>query len=422
MIERIYLLLEILAFLLVINDLFDKKFKLDFPAIVMIATDVILFKMARQIELSEIYLMIPYVLLFGYCLIEFRSPIKTIISKVLLSFMSLEVIQLIIGLLSFVIKNAVVCDLVINVIIFITVLILVKKRFLYKLFNYIGKNSRLLFNIIMYCACFFIIIFVCYLIFGRFTILEYLLVIVVYALLMRLIYIWKKEHEKLAYKTQELATFHTYHTKEKLLYREVRSKQHELKNQLNAIYSSHYTCATYEELVNAQKKYADWIKEDNRYTDLLLSCKPSVLAGFIYSQLEYARQKKIDVTYSVSVQDIEDTDREYDYICLFGVLFDNAIEAIENNLVEERQIEVIFYYDEIHTDLRIDNISPYIKNEEIKNWFVETYSEKGENRGYGLSNLMKIKEKYQADVVVENVEKQSKNWISISFKIGQPAE
>ena len=39
------------------------------------------------------------------------------------------------------------------------------------------------------------------------------------------------------------------------MYQDVRKRQHEFKNQLNALYSTHYTCATYEELVAAQKKY-----------------------------------------------------------------------------------------------------------------------------------------------------------------------
>ena len=65
----------------------------------------------------------------------------------------------------------------------------------------------------------------------------------------------------------------------------------------------------------------------------------------------------------------------------------------------------------------MENSSTLIKNEEIGKWFKDTYSTKGRNRGFGLSNVVDIKNKYNADIIVKNIEKEAENWISVQFII-----
>ena len=50
----------------------------------------------------------------------------------------------------------------------------------------------------------------------------------------------------------------------------VRLRQHELKNHMAALFSTHYTYKSYEKLVRAQKEYCGKLEEENRYNDLLL--------------------------------------------------------------------------------------------------------------------------------------------------------
>lgn len=419
MIKLTYLLLEIFTYLLIINELCGKKFKLDLPAFITVTAEIILFSLGTSGYISDIFLYIPYILLFFYCKVEFGIKIGAIFINMLLAFMAIGCIQLAAGCLSFLIENDEICALAINFITFITSIFLIKQKILSRLLHYIKENSKIMLYIILYCGLLLLFILISYFLFGKFSFFEYVLIISVYLLLIGMIHIWKREKDNLQYKTDELDTFHKYYLEEKQLYTDVRKKQHEFKNQLNAIYSTHYTCSTYEELVLAQRSYAEWIVKDNHYSDLLLCCKPVVLAGFIYNQLEYARQQKIEVQYSINIVEIEDTDKEYDYICVFGVLFDNAMEAVKNNSNGKRKIDFSFYFDGKNTNLQINNINSYVKNKDIQKWFKEKYSTKGKSRGYGLSNVMKIKEKYHAMIVVENINKHEENWISICFIINQ---
>lgn len=417
MIKCLYLSMEMLAYLLLLNDLFDTKFKLDIPAASVVVTEVVLFVLATGGNISQVFLFIPYIMIFFYCKFKFHSPFYTTIINMLIAFMALGTLQLVVGSFSLFVENKDICAVIINVADFIIALILVKYRVLFNIFCYVKENSRTLARISIYIGILFLFLFICYWNLRSFTLLEYFLIVVIYVFFIGVVKLWKKEYEKLKYKTDELKVFNEFHEQEKQLYSDVRKRQHEFKKQLNAIYSTHYTCSTYEELVDAQSKYVDWLIRDNKYNDLLLSCKPSVLAGFIYSQLEYAKSTGIQVDYSIFVEDMDSDDREYDYICVFGILFDNAMEALQDFQGGEPKINCVFTFDGLHTKIVMENSSTFIKNEEIGKWFKDTYSTKGKNRGYGLSNIVDIKNKYNADIIVKNIEKETENWISVQFII-----
>ena len=73
MIKFAYLFLEILTYLLIVNELCGKKFSLDFPAAITIFTEVILLSLGTDGYISEIFLYVPYILIFFYCKIEFKG-------------------------------------------------------------------------------------------------------------------------------------------------------------------------------------------------------------------------------------------------------------------------------------------------------------------------------------------------------------
>lgn len=417
MFERIYLLMEILAYLIIIFNLFNKNFRLDFPAVLMISVDVVFYVAIGKTEFNSLYLMMPFLFLLCYSLWEFKMSLKETVIKMLLTVMSLGIIQLIVGLGTFFLDNNQLRAFVVNLFSLVFVVGLAVHNIFYKMVSYINKNSKVVFHILVSCAGIFLVLLICYRKMKSLSLLEYLLILLGYLVFIKMLYIWKSEHEKFKYKTKKLAVFQDYQMKGQDLYSEIQRKQHEFKNQLNAIYSTHYTCRTYEELVESQKKYADWLKKDHHGTDLLLSCKPPVLAGFIYSQIERAKKSGVKMAYSISITQMENTDMEYDYICILGILFDNAVEAVLNQYNREPQIELFLNYDGENAEIKVGNCSPHIKNNDIVKWFDEKYSTKGEKRGYGLSNLVKLKEKYAADIIAENMDKQGENWIIMSFKI-----
>lgn len=417
MIERIYLLLEILTLLFVISDLFGKNFKLNFPVVMVITVDVMFYMIVRRIGYYNISIMFPYFLIFIYCLWEYKATIIETAIKIMVAIMFLGVIQLVAGLGGFFIKNDIAFDFVVNIAVSAAVFLLLRKNVFRRIFCYIKQNSKSLFFVLLFCAGLFLVLMCIYKFIKGFSFLEYMLIVTLYFIFGGMVYVWKKENENVIRKRKEIELFYDSREQEGKLYREIRRRQHEFKNQLNAIYSTHYTCRTYEELVDAQQKYADWMKKDYQCTDLFLSCKPTVLRGFLYRQIERAKELGIQLSYSVNIVDIHNADMEYDFICIFGILFDNAVEAVLKQIKKEPQIKIVFNYDGDNEELRIENTGDYIRQEEFIKWFKEGYSEKGDNRGYGLVNMMSLKEKYKAEIVVENVERDGENWIVVSFKI-----
>lgn len=71
MIKCLYLSMEMLAYLLLLNDLFDTKFKLDIPAASVVVTEVVLFVLATGGNISQVFLFIPYIMIFFYCKFRF---------------------------------------------------------------------------------------------------------------------------------------------------------------------------------------------------------------------------------------------------------------------------------------------------------------------------------------------------------------
>lgn len=420
MIELAYLSCKVFTYVLIINEVYERKIKLDVLTVFTIATEVIFFKLTKENIIPEMCIIIPHVVLFLYCMLEFRSKISRVLINIILSCIIVSMIQLLVSWISFFIKKQEISLLLINIITFLISIFLMRYKILFNVLKYMRANNKGIL-IILSCGVLFLILISCFVVIGSFSFLEYLLIVVICILLSGFICIWKNENKKFNYKTKEMEIFNEFRVQQKQLYSDIRKKQHEFKNQLNAIYGTHYTCATYEELVSAQRKYADWIKKDNMYNDVLLSCKPSILAGFICNQLECAKEKKIQVEYCVKVVDVIDVGREYDYICVFGVLFDNAIDAMKDYPVQKKKIEFVFDYNGICTKIEVRNVNNYIGSQNIRKWFGENYSTKGENRGLGLCNLKDMKKKYQAEIVVENIEQYGENWISVCFIINDEA-
>ena len=71
------------------------------------------------------------------------------------------------------------------------------------------------------------------------------------------------------------------------LVKEIRAKQHEFDNHLNAILNMHLTIDNYEELVAKQSEYIteNAREDDSRKYLPLLKISDKILAGFIYSKI-----------------------------------------------------------------------------------------------------------------------------------------
>lgn len=106
---------------------------------------------------------------------------------------------------------------------------------------------------------------------------------------------WRSNYVLIRQKENELRLYQNYLIPLEELVKEIRAKQHEFDNHLNAILNMHLTIDNYEELVAKQSEYITEIarEDDSRKYLPLLKISDKILAGFIYSKIvrapEYVR-------------------------------------------------------------------------------------------------------------------------------------
>ena len=119
---------------------------------------------------------------------------------------------------------------------------------------------------------------------------HYAVITISLCLLGAVTYMWQKNQYKVREQKMILRMHQLYGEGYQNLITEVRRKQHDFQNHLNTIYSLHYTCNTYEELVKQQEMYMDAIQEENKYSKLLKIGNP-IIIGFLYGKFLQAEEQ-----------------------------------------------------------------------------------------------------------------------------------
>ena len=139
---------------------------------------------------------------------------------------------------------------------------------------------------------------------------------------------WRKNYLIMQQKEQELRLYQLYIQPLEELVKEIRARQHEFDNQINAILNMHLTVDNYDELVERQSQYImEAVKDDeNRMYLPLLKISDKVLAGFLYSKIVRAPSY---VKTEIVVKNLEILSgiSEHHLIEIIGTLVDNAYEA-----------------------------------------------------------------------------------------------
>ena len=204
---------------------------------------------------------------------------------------------------------------------------------------------------------------------------------------------------------KEIRSYQMYIKPLEELVREIRARQHEFDNHMNAILNMHYTIESYDELVKAQSEYIkELYTEDSRQLIALLKISDKILAGFLYSKILSAKSY-INVDLEVKSLDIISSISEHSLIEIIGTLVDNAFEAA----TEDRPNVKISLASSHHKIIfEISNETENLTLEQVGKFFDKGYSTKNENRarkfeskhGVGLYNARKLSQKYGGDLTV----------------------
>lgn len=217
-------------------------------------------------------------------------------------------------------------------------------------------------------------------------------------------------------KAKELQMYELYNNAFEETIQTIRNKQHEFDNHINAIMCMQYSIQDSNELLKSQKEYCERILEENEINKLLKLKAEPVFIGFLYSKILLAKEKGIDTKYKIQSVSIKIVIPVYEFIELVGILFDNAIEA-----VEEKEKKKILIKLEMKTDnsftLEIANISRYYANNEIEKFCNYGYSTKGKKRGIGLSRVKDIVNQHRGTLQIRNMTYLDENYLSFIINL-----
>ncbi len=397
MVERVYLLLEIITILIGLHVLHRGNKRPGIAVMIYLALALIV---ASAIEAGWIHGAFVYLIYLGLivvCKLEYGDGIFDAIIYVVMDIVLLGILQLF--------GSIIVCSIfrvnhidginILCIVLLSIVMLLIINKYL-KLDQYIeivfinGTHGK----IILFVAsvvCMFIINF-----FKTVNFISWkdviglpILVIIIAIVLFQ----WQKEKYENRQRKQELLAYERYNLVYKDLINQVRRRQHDFNNHINALFSMNTVATSLTELVKWQDDYCSNILAENNTNKLLRDDVSSILAGFIYTKIEQAEDKGIRVKYKIEVAGVEEHISFVDFVEVFGNLFDNAVEEVADK--EMKMIDFSVTQDENMLLIRIANPCDREKSEKLQHFFLEGFSSKGEGRGLGLTNVNRIVTRYE---------------------------
>ncbi|MBQ1993518.1 MAG: GHKL domain-containing protein [Lachnospiraceae bacterium] len=216
---------------------------------------------------------------------------------------------------------------------------------------------------------------------------------------------WRQNYAILRRQEQELKIYKLYIQPLEELTKDIRARQHEFDNHMNAILNMHVMIDNYDELVAAQSAYGKEIYGDRvRSNPALLRISDKILAGFLYSKMISAPDY-VNIDLQVLSREIVTMVSEHSLVEIIGTLTDNAFESATDEL---NQVEMVL-------DSRADKMIFMIKNQvrgltmnDISRFFEKGYSTKKnrEGRGLGLWQANQIAKRHNGEITVELLEKE----------------
>lgn len=196
---------------------------------------------------------------------------------------------------------------------------------------------------------------------------------------------------------------------------QVRARQHQYKNDLNALNSLALTCDNPDELKAEILKNISVLSNENT-PYFLLDFNLKLIAGFIYTEHLKAVAKQINISYNIHNFNIITIVPEYILVELLGILIDNAIENSYTNDI----IYIDINCSNNKLNFSISNPGPAVTPEIVKNFFKKGYTTKNmdvNSHGYGLFNLKNALDEYNGTITLDNEILEHKQYIKFTIVV-----
>lgn len=397
MIERIYLLFEIISTLLILWVLHGSKKKPGIYTIIYVCLELIIVSMVAEGFISSKYTLIAYVGIAIVDFIEFDDTLKESIIYMIIDCIIMFGLQ-VLGALAY--SVAFHCDeinltetMVINFVLLLFCIISFRKL---KIHSYIADFLGLKHIADVVIAILVVLLFLFVenrsnQIFVDWDLLVFLVVFSFVTILV-CVKLIRERFQKNQY-MERLQEYEKYNQVYKELISDIRHRQHDFDNHLQAFYSIGMSCDSIEEVRKEQCKYLNELQKQNKSYRLLKENVSSVLTAFLYIKFNEMEKQGVSVNYRIAIDQFDKCVPFPDIVELVGNLLDNAMEA-----TKKTEYGKIYYYMEEgnnYINIIIENPYDWIDGERFDIYLRDGKSSNGNKRGFGLTNASRIIDRYQ---------------------------
>lgn len=412
MLEITYRLFEMLALVVCLHSLNGEKLKIDVYNVGFVGIEMAFMQMIQEGIVSKGMYFVIYLIYFIYAYLKFGDSVKRTVLKCLLVTLIIGALQILVyipfSFFYYITPNESLIIMFINGAILLILFYTRNNKIFMSVVEIFAKRDWILKTSLTLCVI--VLVYFMYSL-KKSEVIEidiFVLISIFMTMFLIFIYRWQKSTYELNRREQELQITNLYNGVFEEMIKTMRNKQHDFKNQIDAIYSSHLKAESMEELIEIQKKYCDNVLYQNRFSKVLSCTKNSILAGFIYTKFVEAENNGIEIQYEISYRDSNEI-VIYDLVDIVGILLDNAIEAVTSTEVSKK---IVFELSDAEgINLLVKNPVVNILNSEIQKFFERGYSTKEGERGIGLNKLMELQQKYKYDVYTHIENDNSMEWI-----------
>lgn len=423
MVVGMYSLFEILAVIVCLFWLCGEKVRVSYRMLGMIAIHIGLFTISYYLGYGSLFSLLIYLIIMGYAMMEFRIRLYQALVKVVIVLLLCMAIQTTAAILFEVLYQGIIGtelgNLCANLLLFLIVYFLHRNVNIQNVVTYVKSVSKVAAILMMGVFC----VAASYILYAKKNTaingLDYLLFFVMAVIIIFLIGTWEKYRMQVKEKKIEIEVHEIYAQSYQKLIDEIRIRQHEFDNHLQAIINQQFTCNTYEELIQVQNEYIQAITYDNRYNKLLRQGN-AVYIGFLYGKLVSMEEQGVAVDYKISIGQLKCDMPVYKMIEITSDLLNNACEALILPVEISPPVYLQIEETENNIILEIRNIGTPLSPDFIGECFKKGYSKKGSGRGLGLYNVKNITDQYNGNIKFQNIVINYHNWISFTITIPKP--
>lgn len=436
MVSNLRNLLELLAYVYCLAELFGKKLKISIHLVIFVILQLFLLVGIRQYGFPQYLLSLSYIGMFLYGLLYYRESIKLTLVNCFLAAVIVTVLQLLVLLPTYYLffiqyEQIEVNGLLVNIACFLLIVLGSYKIKLMKLSAFFMRGNKLIAGVAIVILCGLAINIYQMKNEGGAWGGAYIQVLYFFFIFLFTIYEWQKTKTDAERRKAQLEMNRLYYDAYDQLIMLVRERQHDMKSHINAILNMAYMTDNYDELIEKQKEYCGYVIEQNEKTRLVLSTGNPLISGFLYSKIQEAESKGITLEYHIGVTEIETILPEYELIEMMSILTNNAIEALSkpeenpdtDSLNDEKCFKKIYIFlkesEEIENsiELTVANTSEYCEEDVTEHFFETGYSSKGKGRGIGLPKLKRLVHDRKGDIIVSNERYEGRNCLAFIIRL-----